>query len=57
MIMGKHGAVIGLNNPMTWTFRLGTYKDASLLANHIAVFAHDHQNTEFRPDYSVKYSG
>jgi hypothetical protein len=36
----KYGAVIGCENPITWSFRLGTYtyKNASFLVNRSAVF-------------------
>jgi hypothetical protein len=47
IIMGKYGAVIGENYPVTWKFRLGKYKGASLPANHSVVLAHDDQNTKF----------
>jgi hypothetical protein len=48
MIMGKYGAVIGLKEPIAWRFILGTYKETGFLTNHIAVFSHDQQTTEFR---------
>jgi hypothetical protein len=48
MIVVKYGAVIGLQIPIAWKLRQGTYKKTRFSANHSAVFNHDHQTTAFR---------
>ena len=44
MIMGKYGAVIGLEEPIA----RGIHNKTRFWTNHSAVFPHDHQTTEFR---------
>jgi len=43
MRRGKYGAVIGLKEPITRKYKLGTYKNRRFPTNHSAVFS-----TEFR---------
>jgi hypothetical protein len=40
MYKGRYGAVIGYKKPTTWTCRLSSYRNASFVANHRAVFSH-----------------
>jgi hypothetical protein len=44
----KYSAVIGLKSSIAWIFILGTYKKASFLTNHSALFNPVHQTTDFR---------
>jgi hypothetical protein len=48
MIRGKHGAVIGSNEPIAWKLILDEYKKTRFSTNHSAVFSPDHQPTESR---------
>jgi hypothetical protein len=48
MYREKYGAVIGLQEPITWKVVLGTYKIMRFSTNHSAVFPPVHKITEFR---------
>ena len=48
MIMGKYGAVIGRKTRFFVCARCEYAGYGVYLANHSAVFPHDHQTTEFR---------
>ena len=57
MIVVEYGAVIGRETRFFVCAQLQFPGHGFLLANHSAVFNHDHQTTEFRQTTVLNYSG